>query len=105
MKHGKKTSAPIGITQVVGFCMQDSSEQIKKRGQLALGAASFSLEAVSDAARRYGIAASLVQDGPWGLGRRGQVLNWIGAKRYEHRTANDWPKDTLKRSRRSAGGL
>jgi len=26
---------------------------------------------------------SLVQDGPEGLGRRGQVLNWIGAKRYE----------------------
>ena len=76
------TSAPIGITQVVGFSMQNFSEQIEKRGQLASYGELFSLEAVSNAGRRYGIAASLVEMARGGLGRRGQVLNWIGAKRY-----------------------
>jgi hypothetical protein len=37
-----------------------------------------------------GIVASLVLDGPerGPAGRRGQVLNWIGAKRYEALRSN-----------------
>jgi hypothetical protein len=79
----KGTSAPIGITHVVGFSMQNFSEQIEKRGQLANQCELFVRSCIGMRSATIGIAASLVQDGPWGLGRRGQVLNWIGAKRYE----------------------
>jgi hypothetical protein len=65
-------------TQVVGF-----SEQIEKRGQLATIKASFSLEAVSVATCQHGVPPAWYMIARRGLGRRGQVLNWIGAKRYE----------------------
>jgi hypothetical protein len=45
--------------------------------------ASFSLEAVSDAAYRYGAPPAWYMTARGALGRRGQFLNWIGAKRYE----------------------
>ncbi len=70
-------------TQVVGFSEQRSSEQIEKRGQLAAVKASFSLEAVSVATCQHGVPPAWYMIARRGLGRRGQVLNWIGAKRYE----------------------
>ncbi|SIT37675.1 hypothetical protein BN2475_120154 [Paraburkholderia ribeironis] len=45
--------------------------------------ASFSLEAVSDATCQHGVPPAWDMIARRGLGRRGQVLNWIGAKRYE----------------------
>jgi len=80
-------------TQVVGFSEQRSSEQIEKRGQLATIKASFSLEAVSVATCQHGVPPAWYMIARRGLGRRGQVLNWIGAKRYEAlRRKGRWEK-------------
>jgi hypothetical protein len=55
--------------------------------------ASFSLEAVSVATCQHGVSPAWYMIARRGLGRRGQVLNWIGAKRYEAlRRKGRWEK-------------
>ena len=55
--------------------------------------ASFLLEAVSDATCQHGVPPAWDMIARRGLGRRGQVLNWIGAKRYEAlRRKGRWKK-------------